>query len=257
MIGYATHPLVGACLFLEHGCEKAHNDYIHSLLRDGGTCGGGFRLGKRAVGRGHRQCPRQDRRLFRGTGRHAAPAGTGRTADLSLALVSDGAVPAPVADTLARIARWIAAAGGTVVTPVSGGLIDAPAFRAALEIDAADLEPSLAYGQAAQAAGFHLMEMPTPHWSETLTGLGASGAHLIIAYADRLRAGHPLVPILQLAGEDAPASPDLRLCGDTGAWPQQILDLAARTLAGSYQPQSTVHNLIDFQLTRGLLGIST
>ena len=65
------------------------------------------------------------------------------------------------------------------------------------------------------------------------------------------------MPILQLAGEDARAAPDLRLCGDTGAWPQQILDLAARTLAGSYQPQSTVHNLIDFQLTRGLLGIST
>ena len=65
------------------------------------------------------------------------------------------------------------------------------------------------------------------------------------------------MPLLQLADEHAPAAPDMRLSGDPGAWPQQILDLAARTLAGDYQPQSIVHKHIDFQLTRGLLGIST
>ena len=256
MIGYATHPLVGACLFLEHGCEKAHNDYIHSLLRDGGLAEEDFGWASVQLDGGIASVldkidgyfAEQDSKLRR-QNEHDRK--------LSLALLSDGAVPAAVAETLARIARWVAAAGGTVVTPVSGGLIEAPAFRAALGIDAADLAPSLAYGQAAETAGFHLMEMPTPHWSETLTGLGASGAQLIIAYSDRLRAGHPLVPILQLAGEEARAAPDLRLCGDPGAWPQQILDLTARTLAGSYQPQCTVHKHIDFQLTRGLLGIST
>ena len=256
MIGYATHPLVGACLFLEHGCEKAHNDYIHSLLRDSGLAEEDFGWASVQLDGGIASVLDKVDGYFEEQ-EDALRQRNGKDRHLSLALLSDGAVPAPVADTLARIARWIAAAGGTVVTPVSGGLIDAPAFRAALEIDAADLKPSLAYGQAAQAAGFHLMEMPTPHWSETLTGLGASGAHLIIAYADSLRAGHPLVPILQLADEHASAAPDLRLCGDPGTWPQQILDLAAQTLTGSYQPQSTLHNLIDFQLTRGLLGIST
>ncbi len=256
MIGYATHPLVGACLFLEHGCEKAHNDYIHSLLRDGGLAEEDFGWASVQLDGGIASVLDKIDGYFEEQ-EDTLRRQNGGDRQLSLALLSDGAVPPPVADTFARIVRWIAAAGGTVVTPVSGGLIEAPAFRAALGIDAADLAPSLAYGQAAQAAGFHLMEMPTPHWSETLTGLGASGAQLIIAYSDGLRAGHPLVPILQLAGEDAPTAPDLRLCGDPGAWPQQILDLAARTRAGSYQPQSTVHNLIDFQLTRGLLGIST
>ena len=256
MIGYATHPLVGACLFLEHGCEKAHNDYIHSLLRDGGLAEEDFGWASVQLDGGIASVldkidsyfADQDAALRR-QNRHDRK--------LSLALLSDDTAPPDVAGTLARIVRWVVAAGGTVVTPVSNGLIEAPAFRTALGLDAPDLPPSLAYGQAAQAAGFHLMDMPTPHWSETLTGLGAGGAHLIIAYSDKLRAGQPLVPLLQLAGEHAPAAPDLRLCGDPGAWPQQILDLAAQTLAGDFQPHSTVHNHFDFQLTRGLLGIST
>ena len=256
MIGYATHPLVGACLFLEHGCEKAHNDYIHSLLRDGELAEEDFGWASVQLDGGIASVLEKIDGYF--ADQDAALRRQNEDdRNLSLALLSDGAAPPAVAGTLALIACWVVAAGGTVVTPVANGLIGAPAFRTALGLGSPDLPPSLAYGQAALAAGFHLMEMPTPHWSETLTGLGASGAHLIIAYSERLRAGHPLVPILQLAGEDAPAALDLRLCGDLGAWPQQILDLAARTLAGDYQPHSVVHNHIDFQLTRGLLGIST
>ncbi len=256
MIGYATHPLVGACLFLEHGCEKAHNDYIHSLLREGGLAEEDFGWASVQLDGGIASVLDKIDAYF------AAQMSTlrrqnGNDGQLSLALLSDGPAPAAAANSLVRLARWIVADGGTIVTPASGALIEAPAFRAALGMDADDLPPSLAYGQAAEAPGFHLMEMPTPHWIETLTGLGASGAQLMIAYSDRLRAGHPLVPLLQLADEHAPAAPDLRLSGDPGGWPQQILDLAALTLTGDYQPQSTVHNHIDFQLTRGLLGIST
>ena len=256
MIGYATHPLVGACLFLEHGCEKAHNDYIHSLLRDGGLAEEDFGWASVQLDGGIANVLDKIDEYFDAQ-MSTLRRQNGNDGNLSLALLSDGPTPAAAADSLARLARWVVAAGGTVVTPFSGSLIEAPAFHAALGMDAADLPPSLAYGQAAEAAGFHLMEMPTPHWTETLTGLGASGAQLIIAYSDKLRAGHPLVPLLQLADEHAPAAPDMRLSGDPGAWPQQILDLAARTLAGDYQPQSIVHKHIDFQLTRGLLGIST
>ena len=256
MIGYATHPLVGACLFLEHGCEKAHNDYIHSLLRDGGLAEEDFGWASVQLDGGIASVLDKIDGYFAGQDA-ALRRQNEHDRKLSLALLSDSDVPPYAADSLSRIARWVVAAGGTVVTPASGGLIEATAFRATLGLDVVDLSPSLAYGQAAPAPGFHLMEMPTPHWSETLTGLGASGAQLLIAYSDKLRAGHPLVPVLQLAGEHAPAAPDLRLCGDPGAWPQQLLDLAAQTLAGDYQSQSTVHNHIDFQLTRGLLGIST
>ncbi len=256
MIGYATHPLVDACLFLEHGCEKAHNDYIHSLLREGGLAEDDFGWASVQLDGGIASVLNRIEEYF--TAQMSATHQQNRNdRKLYLALLSDGAAPADAAHSLARVARWVVAAGGTVVTPASGGLIDVPAYRATLGLDSSDLSPSLSYGQAAQQAGFHLMDMPTPHWSETLTGLGSSGAQLFIAYSDKLRAGHPLVPLLQLSGERASAAPDLRLCGDAAGWPQQILDLAARTLAGDYQPHSAVHNHIDFQLTRGLLGIST
>ena len=257
MIGYATHPLVDACLFLEHGCEKAHNDYIHSLLRDAGLAEEDFGWASVQLDGGIANVlDKIDSYFAQQTAapRRQKPKGQ----SLSLALLSDGALPDDAAHSFARITQSIVDAGGSVVTPASGALIQTSAYREPLRIDDAALQPTLAYGQAAEAAGFHLMEMPTPHWTETLTGLGASGAHLIIAYSDRLKAGHPLVPFLQLADQSARAAPDLRLHRDAPSeWPKQILDLAAQTLAGDYQPQSMVHNHIDFQLTRGLLGIST
>ena len=256
MIGHATHPLVESCLFLEHGCEKAHNDYIHSLLRESGLAEEDFGWASVQLDGGIANVLDRIDDYFAAQCA-APPRPSGKDRGLSLALLSDGPLPAPTAESFARVAGWVVAGGGTVVTPASGELIDAPAFRSILGLDASGLAPSLAYGQAAEAPGFHLMEMPTPHWTETLTGLGASGAHLLIAFSDRLRAGHPFVPLLQVAGENAPAAPDLRLSRDPHDWPQEILELAARTLAGDYQPQSAVHNHLDFQLTRGLLGIST
>ena len=256
MIGYATHPLVDACLFLEHGCEKAHNDYIHSLLRDGGLAEEDFGWASVQLDGGIANVLDKIDGYFAGL--QAAPPKPNRSrASLSLALLSDDTLPDNVAESLAQITQCVVDAGGTVVTPTSGALLQASVYQEILGIGDAALQPSLAYGQTAETEGFHLMEMPTPHWTETLTGLGASGVHLIIAYSDRLRAGHPLVPLLQLADEGARAAPDLRLHGDPTEWTGQILDLAAQTLAGDYQPQSLIHNHLDFQLTRGLLGIST
>ena len=256
MLGYATHPLVDECLFLEHGCEKAHNDYIHSLLRDAGLAQEDFGWASVQLDGGIACVLDKIDGYF--AARTAAPRRQDRNSQsLSLALLSDDALSKDAADSLARITRWVVAGSGSVITPATGALIEASAYRSALGLDNAALQPSLAYGQTAEMTGFHLMEMPTPHWSETLTGLGAGGAHLIIAYSDRLKAGHPLVPLLQLAGENAPVTPDLKLGGDPSAWPQRILELAALTLDGEYKPQNMVNSNIDFQLTRGLLGIST
>ena len=36
LLGYLTHPSVGAALLLEHGCEKTHNDYMQNQLTDAG-----------------------------------------------------------------------------------------------------------------------------------------------------------------------------------------------------------------------------
>ena len=256
MLGYATHPLVGECLFLEHGCEKAHNDYIHSLLRDAGLAEEDFGWASVQLDGGIASVLDKIDGYF--AARTAAPQQQDRNSrSLSLALLSDDALSNDAADCLARITQTVVDAGGCVITPAAGALIETSAYLSTLGLGNAALQPTLAYGQTAEITGFHLMEMPTPHWTETLTGLGAGGAHLIIAYSNRLKAGHPLVPLLQLAGESAPVTPDLKLGGDPSAWPQRILNLAALTLDAEYQPQNMVHSNVDFQLTRGLLGIST
>src|SRR5689334_7623933 len=36
VIGHLTNPLVSVALLLEHGCEKTHNDYFRSVLRQQG-----------------------------------------------------------------------------------------------------------------------------------------------------------------------------------------------------------------------------
>ncbi|MCB8961063.1 MAG: UxaA family hydrolase [Ardenticatenales bacterium] len=36
LLGHMVHPLTGACLLLEHGCEKTHNHYWQGKMRDAG-----------------------------------------------------------------------------------------------------------------------------------------------------------------------------------------------------------------------------
>lgn len=259
MIGYATHPLVQACLFLEHGCEKAHNDYIHSLLQDRGLSAEDFGWASVQIDGGIAQVLNKINAYFimeREKPHDLGNPRTTRTQALTLALLADGEVPHTVAESLAHITQRIIAASGTVVTPAASNLAQAPAYYEPLGLPQ-DLQPSLAYGQTVQEPGFHLMETPTPHWTEMLTGLGATGAHLIVAYTDRPHAGHPFVPVLLLQDPSTRTTSDLTLQGEPSRWPGQILELVAQTLAGDYRPQTLAHNHIDFQITRGLLGIST
>ena len=126
--------------------------------------------------------------------------------------------------------------------------------------------PTLAYGQAlADAAvrrGLHIMETPTEHWTETVTGLGGAGVEAILAYAgSHPIEGHPLVPVLQVTSDENVAQRfaddmDALLERDPDGWPQQLADLLAQTLGGQRQPKATRSGNIDFQFTRGLLGIS-
>jgi altronate dehydratase len=106
------------------------------------------------------------------------------------------------------------------------------------------------------------METPSRHWVETLTGLGATGVELILAYAGQHPVqGHPLVPLIQLTAE-APvqarygADIDLNLTGDPVAWPEQILQRVAEVIRHDYIPNSHRQGNLDFQITRGLLGVS-
>ena len=73
--------------------------------------------------------------------------------------------------------------------------------------------------------------------------------------------GHPLVPTLQLTVPlESTTGPlddfDLVLQGDSSDWMEQIRDLLLRAVSRTYQPKLLEQGNIDFQITRGLLGVS-
>lgn len=261
LVGYLLHPLVGRALLLEHGCEKTHNDYLRQeLLRrdvdparfgwasiqlDGGIAAVGAKVADWFA------------TSLAGEGAPMSrPAGLG---DLRLGLAAVGPAPAPLAAAFARLTRLVAGAGGTVVVPENAPFLADPAYRAPLLGDAAHA-PTLAYGEAAARAGLHVMAAPTAHWVETLTGLGATGVELVVVHAARPVQAHRLVPVLQVATAPAEARQradfDLLLDGAPAAWPAAVLDLVLRAAGRAYTPTLFARGNVDFQFTRGLLGVS-
>jgi hypothetical protein len=254
MVGYAAHPLVDRCLFLEHGCEKAHNDYLRSLLREAGLAPADFGWASVQLDGGIQKALAKMRAYFADRGRTRVSAEYSQR-PLTLAMLADGEVPDRIAESLARVAQLVLRGSGSVVVPDRNSLLAAPAFRAIVRLPN-DRAPSLLHGQAITVPGFHIMEAPTTHWTENITGLGATGAALILTYTAQPRPGHPFIPLLRLA-EAASHHADLSLTGEPATWPVAIRDRIAATLAGVYQPIALAQNNVDFQLTRGWLGIST
>ena len=173
------------------------------------------------------------------------------------------AVPAaPIAASFARAAAAVLAAGGSVLLAESDPLLAAPAFRTAL-LGTAVPHATLAYGQPVRRPGLHVVASETDLWEENVTGFGGNGAHLVLGLVDtHARHGHPLVPVVQLAEPSrrglVPADDiDGFLSGgpdaDTGLLLGWITDLAARRRV----PVAAARGFVDFQLTRGELGLTT
>ncbi|MCH7765634.1 MAG: UxaA family hydrolase [Acidobacteria bacterium] len=151
-----------------------------------------------------------------------------------------------------------------VVLPENAAVLNQPEFIHAL-LGAAPVAPTLAYGEVAACAGLHLMETPTAHPVETLTGLGATGVEVMLASVrGQPLQGHPMIPLLQFSGDPDTVSRwqedlDAVFAGDGGdatALCRQLLDLLTRTASRAYVPRLYAQGNTDFQLTRGRLGIS-
>lgn len=263
LLGYLTHPAVKYCLLLEHGCEKTHNDYMRDRMVRLGLDPQEFGWASVQLDGGIDKVIAKIEGWFARKLAEAQPVRreTMGLKDLRLGLLSSDSVPPVVAQKLAHLTRFVVGAGGTVVVPNETSLLDTPAYRRNV-LGPQPLRSSLAYGQQATTSGFHLMDMPSHHWIEALTGLGATGVGLILAYVDyQVMPGHPLVPVVQISTGESLSSAeqndlDLRLNDDPTDWPEQILRFAGRVISGEYLPKSSQQGNIDFQITRGLLGIS-
>ncbi|MYD09193.1 MAG: altronate dehydratase [Chloroflexi bacterium] len=256
-IGYLQHPKLRHALLLEHGCEITHNSYFRGLLADYNLDPADFGWASIQLDGGIDAVMGKVVDWFSQRVEHDSPPAR-RTAGLEalrIGLLTQTGAPEFVQRELARLCKIIVAGGGSVVISDKDGLWGG-AFSAALDLPERP-EATLGYGQAAKKAGFHIMSNPRRHWGETLAGIGASGVELILGYVDGYPlAGHPLVPVLQ-ASASAVSAEDLDAVireGDDCAI--KLIDLLVAALSGDYLARHQVTGADDFQVTRGLLGVS-
>ena len=263
MLGYISHPLVKHCMLVEHGCEKTHNDYMRHAIQEMGLNPQKLGWASIQLDGGIENVQHKLETWFSAevADDEAPVTETVGLEAVRLGLLSDGPVPAAVAQQLAQITKMVVKAGGLVVVPENTGLLSLADYRANV-LEQATVLPSLAYGEHSSTNGFHIIETPTEHWVETLTGLAATGVELILAYVgEHPMQTHPLVPVVQVttsaavqkeAGEDV----DLVLANDPAQWQAELFSLITRLLEHSYTPKLYQQGNIDFQLTRGLLGVT-
>ncbi|HWA24159.1 MAG TPA: UxaA family hydrolase [Lacunisphaera sp.] len=259
--GYATHPNVVAALLLEHGCEKIPNDAMRRQFEAAHLPLDRFGWASVQLDGGIEKSLRNVAAWFE---RAAAglPATTRVPAGfsgLNLGLLSAGAVSDDAANVCAELAAAVLGGGGSVLLPEGDALLANSPFRARV-LGPVMPHATLANGEPLQQPGLHVVATDSAHWVENLTGLGAGGAHLFVGLVtDTPQQGHPLLPVLQVAqpGHAVAARDevDLVLTGESDL--ARLLALIAATTRGDYVPAAAASGFVDFQLARGLLGVST
>ncbi len=262
--GYLTHPNVAAALLLEHGCEKVPNDVVRHRLAAAGVATAQFGWASVQLDGGiDRALARVEAWFEEGLAAlpPAAPVSAGPGA-LALGLLSSAPVAPATATALAAIAGAVLDDGGSVLLVESDPLLANPDFALAL-LGAGAPHATLAYGEPRAQPGLHVVASETDHWTENLTGLGGCGAQLALAVvSDHARQGHPMLPVVQAAearqqGRIAATDIDVFLSGDAVADEATLAGLLAAVASGARVPAASALGNVDFQLTRGLLGLTT
>ncbi|MBI2994497.1 MAG: UxaA family hydrolase [Gammaproteobacteria bacterium] len=266
VIGHLLHPFVEAALLLEHGCERTHNDLMRHALQQRGIDPARFGYASIQLDGGIDKVVHKVEQWFTAK-LPSGPAAERREVGLealSLGLISVGPVSAAVAAALGQIAGAIVGAGGCVVVAENASLLRSAEFLGELGLNDSP-QPTLAYGQDSREAGLHVMATPTDHGVEILTGLGGTGVQLILAHVQGPPLqGHPMIPVLQAASDaetarrsaadlDCVIDPERQAADRIRA---DLLKLVCDTASHDYEPRLWKAGCTDFQLTRGLLGVS-
>ncbi|HUJ76679.1 MAG TPA: UxaA family hydrolase, partial [bacterium] len=265
LLGHLVHPVVRKGLLLEHGCEKTHNDAVRHYLREHGVDDTQFGWASIQMDGGIEKVTDKVERWFASVPERMPPEEQEVGLEyLSLGLTSLGALPDEVARAFGLLAQQVVAARGTVVLPENATLLAARAFREQALLAPEEVYPTLGYGQPAPEPGLHVMEAPTAHAVETFTGLGATGVEVVLAhvYGPPLQS-HPMIPVVQVSADKMTLKRfgrDLDLSLDAAAGAPALAGRLQQTVAQvasrRYIPRLFGQGNTDFQLTRGLLGLS-
>lgn len=263
MIGYLTHPVVKYGMLLEHGCEKTHNDFMRHELQQRSLDSKNFGWASIQLDGGMKKVLKKVENWFstRLSADDSLAYSQVGLEELSIGFLSTGPVSDIAAMSIANLIQILVGAGTIVVVPENDEIIDNKTFRENILSDKAR-HATVDYGQEIKIPGFHLLDCPTNHWVESLTGLGGSGVEIIIALVgEHSMQGHPLIPVIQITDKKkihAQYEEDIHLLFD--GYPTQnaetLLNLIISVASREFTPHSISHGNTDFQLTRGLLGTS-
>ena len=248
MYGHVVHPNVKSVLLLEHGCEKTHNDYFRNYFSQFNMKVDAFGWASIQLGGGIQKTLEQIEGWFDNASQGAAGELQGYNLEaIKIGLLIDRNSPEHLQAAAASVITDLVDNGASVILPIAEG--HQHPLLALLGIH--DSEKTLAYGQHSSISGLHLMNTPSFNWQEMITGLGATGVHIMLYFGEDLaRPGHPFIPLVQIPAEiQERVSPSL-----TGV--HQILPLITDTLTGAHIPLRMELGNLDFQITRGLYGIS-
>ncbi|MCZ6676063.1 MAG: UxaA family hydrolase [Candidatus Poribacteria bacterium] len=266
LIGHLIHPIVALGVPLEHGCEKTHNDYIRHALAEQSLPIEQYGWASVQLDGGIDAVIQRVEDWFRQALASMPPPNYADVGleNLRVGLVSSGKATEAIAQSLAHLTQTIVGAGGTVVVPANTTCLTSPAYVTRVFGDR-PVRNTLAYGQSLATTGFHIMETPTDHVVETLTGLGATGVDVMLVHV----VGHPLqahrmIPLIQATADATTQSiyhEDLDLLPPQPDWtPEsfsaQMLESILQVASRCYTPKLYGKGNTDFQFTRGLLGIS-
>jgi altronate dehydratase len=279
--GYATHPNVAATLLLEHGCEKIPNDSMRRQFENAGLPLERFGWASVQLDGGIDQTlakvetwfaekaarPSAATALATGTAPASSAAeGNDRAAEilagLNLGVLTVGPLRGASLSALVVLMEDVLRGGGSVLVPESDALLADARFVGAM-LGRASLHATLAYGQPLTAPGFHVVQTDSDHWVENLAGLGGCGTQVFVGFVgDSVQQGHPMLPVLQIAETGAlPAAAvadvDAVLADDSAANEVALQRLVTATVERTYTPVASAGGFVDFQLSRGLLGVST
>ena len=257
MIGHLTHPTVALGLLLEHGCEKTHNDHVRHEIQKLGISAERYGWASVQLDGGIDAVIEKVQDWFSEelTDKPSVPVVDAGLEHLCIAVTSTGIATEEVSESLTQLTHRVVAAGGTVVVPANATFLRYGTFG--VTNPSHNVPTTLAYGQRVEKSGFHIMETPTDQQSETLTGLGATGVDLALAHiVGAPLQSHVMVPLIQVstdAATHANYGTDLDLAT---ADVDELLALIVEVASRQYTPKLHGKGNTDFQLTRGLLGIS-
>ena len=249
MIGHLTHPTVALGLLLEHGCEKTHNDHVRHEIQKLGISPEGYGWASVQMDGGIDAVIKKVHNWFVDelSDKPSIPIVDAGLEHLCIAVTSVGEVTASVSQSMMQLTEVIINAGGTVVVPANATFLT----------EFLSSSPSLAYGQKVEMKGFHIMETPTDQPTETLTGLGATGVELALAHiVGAPLQSHVMVPLIQVTTDSTTQNRygvDVDL---TSVDVDELLLLVIAVASRNYTPKLHGKGNTDFQLTRGLLGVS-